>query len=220
MKKQSLILVLIGLIMVAAAMPAAFAEGPIEGRSGRAELRFLEGMSDHHQMAIDMSNDCLAKAANDSLRTLCLSIIDAQSAEIAQMQAWLRDWYNVAYTPIAMLPTPSDEAATADPMMEGMDHGDMPMDASDAANDPFADPAMMMGMMAGLNRLEGVEYEIAWMESMIDHHDDALHMSERILERAPEDTGHAELRALAQQIIDDQTAEIEQMETLLTELNA
>jgi uncharacterized protein (DUF305 family) len=102
-----------------------------------------------------------------------------------------------------------------DTMMGGageMDHGGMHTEEMSAA-----DPAMMMGMMAGLNRLEGVDYEIAWLESMIDHHDDAIHMSERILERAPEGTGHSELRGMAQQIIDDQTAEIEAMEMLVTE---
>jgi uncharacterized protein (DUF305 family) len=45
-------------------------------------------------------------------------------------------------------------------------------------------------------------------------------MSERILERAPEGESHPELRELAQQIIDDQTAEIEAMETQLTELGS
>jgi uncharacterized protein (DUF305 family) len=71
-----------------------------------------------------------------------------------------------------------------------------------------------MGMMAGLDRLEGVEYEIAWLESMIDHHDDALHMSERILQREV----HPETAELAQAIFDAQTAEIAQMEIMIEEL--
>ena len=83
----------------------------------------------------------------------------------------------------------------------------------------MSDPPMM-GMMAGLNQLEGVEYDIAWAESMIDHHDDAIHMSERLLERVPEGEGHAELRALAQQIIEDQSTEIDTLENLITELSA
>jgi uncharacterized protein (DUF305 family) len=78
------------------------------------------------------------------------------------------------------------------------------------------DPAMTMGMMSSLNRLTGVEYEVAWLEAMIDHHDDALHMSERLLERTP--NGHAELHTFAQGIIDAQTAEITTMEAMITEL--
>lgn len=166
-------------------------------RGQRAELRFLEGMIDHHQMALDMANDCLAKTEDSVLLTLCYDIIEAQSGEIVQMQAWLLDWYHVDYAPVSMLSTDS-----ADPHA-GHDMSGMEM--------PNSDPAMTMGMMAGLNRLEGAAYDTAWIESMIDHHDDALHMAERILERAE----HEELRALAQQIITDQSAEIEQMEAML-----
>jgi uncharacterized protein (DUF305 family) len=203
-------LILRGALFVAVALlglSAVRAEGPVNGRAGRAELRFLEGMIDHHQMALDMANDCLAKASTDGVRTLCQNIIDAQTAEIVTMQEWLLTWYNVAYTPIPMA------APTEGESMEGMDHGGHTMEG-----EPFTDPAMMMGMFAGFNRLEGLEYEIAWLESMIDHHDDAIHMSERLLARLPEATGHAELLALAETIITDQTAEIDQMETLLADL--
>jgi uncharacterized protein (DUF305 family) len=73
----------------------------------------------------------------------------------------------------------------------------------------------MMGMFAGFNRLEGVDYEIAWFEAMIDHHDDAVHMSKRLLQRDPDGVGHAELRALAEDIVTAQTAEINSYEELL-----
>ncbi len=77
------------------------------------------------------------------------------------------------------------------------------------------DPAGMMGMMGWYHHhLTGVDYEIAWLEAMIDHHDDALHMSQRILSV----TERPELQALAQGIIDAQTGEIEVMEGLITEL--
>jgi uncharacterized protein (DUF305 family) len=119
------------------------------------------------------------------------------------MQAWLLAWYNVDYQPIAMVP----EAGS----MAGMDHSGMNMQPADG---PYTDMAMMMGMMAGLDRFEGQEYTTAWLEAMIDHHDDALHMSERLLARVGEE-GHAELRALAQTIIEAQTAEIAEYEALL-----
>jgi uncharacterized protein (DUF305 family) len=179
-------------------------------------MRFLEGMMDHHQMAVDMANDCLTKATTESVRTTCQNIIDAQTAEIATMQEWLMSWYNVSYAP---MPMADMMTMMGDKGMEGMDHNMEGMATADPAMPmPMTDPVMMMGMMAGLNQLEGVEYEIAWLESMIDHHDDAIHMAERILERSPEGTGHAELREMAQKIITDQTAEIEHMETMLTEL--
>jgi uncharacterized protein (DUF305 family) len=197
--RKSLIILVSLLVAFVPILPVT-ADGPVEGRAGRAELRFLEGMIDHHQMAVDMANDCLANAPGATVRALCQRVIDAQSAEIAQMQTWLLDWYNVQYTPIAMI-EPMGEMGG----MAGMDHSTMTTDG------PVTDPPMMMGMMAGLNRLDGVDYEIAWLESMIDHHDDALHMAERILTRAE----HADLIVLAETIIRDQTAEMAEMEALI-----
>jgi uncharacterized protein (DUF305 family) len=189
-------------LLVAASAPVARADGPTEGRPGRAENRFLQGMIDHHQMALDMAGDCLKKAVTESVKTLCQNIITAQTTEITLMQGWLLKWYNIEYKPVSM----------ADMLggMHSMDHSGMGM--------PNTDPSMMMGMMAGLGRLEGVAYEIAWLESMIDHHDDALHMSERILARTI-DGGHQELRELAEQIIKAQTAEITMMEEMIVTLS-
>lgn len=192
--------VILTICLLLLSVSLATAEGPVEGRAGRAEVRFLEGMIDHHQLALDMANDCLAKASTEGVTELCQMIIDVQSSEIEQMREWLLAWYNIEYRPISMY-NPSDD-------MGGMDHGDMQMD------EPVVDPPMMMGMMAGLDRLEGLDYEIAWLESMIDHHDDALHMSERVLERAE----HEELRTLAENIIAAQSAEIAMMEAMIAEL--
>ncbi len=209
MKKLWLSFGLVALALTILVVPTVFADGPVEGRSGRAEVRFLEGMIDHHQMALDMANDCLAKATTESVTALCQNIIDAQSTEIALMQGWLLDWYNIDYSPMSM----KDMMGMMGDGMGGMNHGGMD-------GMPHTDPAMMMGMMAGLNRLEGVEYDIAFLESMVDHHDDAIHMSERLIERVPEGEGHAELRAMTQQIIDDQSAEIEAMEQFIIDLSA
>lgn len=212
MKKQWSLVLGIALVLMIVWVPMVYAEGPTDGRAGRAELRFMEGMIDHHQMALDMAADCLANASTETVTTLCQNIITAQTAEIETMQGWLLEWYNVDYQPMSM-----EENMV---MMSGMDG--MEMESTEEASMegmPVTDPAMMMGMMAGLNRLEGVDYDIAFLESMIDHHSDAIHMSERLIERVPTEHGHAELRDLAHQIIEDQTAEIESMEGLLTDLS-
>jgi uncharacterized protein (DUF305 family) len=207
MKTVRILVMFVTLVGMTVALPA-FADAPIDGRVGRAELRFLEGMIDHHQMALDMSNDCLVRTdISDALRTECQAVIDAQQAEIEQMQAWLLAWYNVQYTPMSMLSMQDDG-------MAGMDHSGMDMGSM-----PATDPAMMMGMMAGFNRLDGIDYEIAWLESMVDHHDDAMHMSERLLSRDADGTGHVDLRALAQAIIDAQSAEITRYEQMISAIN-
>jgi uncharacterized protein (DUF305 family) len=208
MKLFRVLFIVMTLIGVTAALPT-LADAPTEGRIGRAELRYLEGMIDHHQMAIDMANDCLMRSdISDALRAECQAVVDAQQPEIEQMQAWLLAWYNVQYAPMSMMGMMGDG-------MAGMDHSGMDMSGM-----PATDPAMMMGMMAGLNRVEGMEYETAWLEAMVDHHDDAIHMSERLLERDADSAGHAELRELAQAIIDAQSEEIARYETMLTEMSA
>lgn len=195
-------------VALAFAVPLVVADGPVAGRAGRAEVRYMEGMIDHHQMALDMAEDCLTKVETESFRAVCQGVIDAQTPEIETLRGWLREWYGIEYAPMAM-----------SELMELMDlapDAGMEMGHGDHTTNPMTDMPMMMGMMAGLDRVEGAEYEAAWLEAMVDHHDDAVHMSERILERAE----HADLRALAQQIIDDQTAEIERMESMLAEYEA
>lgn len=189
------ILVIISMLLLISMINA---DSPIDGRAGRAEVRFLEGMIDHHQMALDMATDCLNKAQTESVVELCNNVITAQSAEIAEMQTWLLAWYEIEYVSM--------------PMMDMNDDG---MGGMHGGHQEHRDPPMMMGMMAGLSRLEGIEYEIAWLEAMIDHHDDALHMSERVLRYAE----HEDLITLAEAIITAQTAEIDYMESLIAELS-
>jgi uncharacterized protein (DUF305 family) len=180
------------------------ADGPADGRAGRAEVRFMQGMIDHHQMALDMAAHCLDHAVTDAVRALCSAIIAAQTPEIEQMQAWLLAWYDNRYQPVSMRASFGDAADAGHAGHGG--HGDH--------GAPASDPPMTMGMMAGLTRLQGVAYDIAWLEAMIDHHDDAIHMSERLLRRVQ----HDELRDLAVRIIAAQSAEIAQMEALIREL--
>ena len=203
-QKRWLLLGVLAAVLSLGVSSAVQANGPTAGRAGRSEVRFLEGMMDHHQMALDMSNDCLAKAKTDAVRTLCQNIITAQTAEIKTMQSWLATWYQIDYKPVAMISSISGG-------MLGM--GGMATAQPTAAATPgmATDPAQMMGMMAGLDRLQGHDYEIAWLESMIDNHDDAIHMAQRILKIAE----HPELRDMAQKIIGDQGHEIQQMETML-----
>lgn len=201
---------ILSLLLVVALLAASAigvrADEPADGRAGRAEVRFMQGMIDHHQMALDMAAHCLDRAVTEAVRTLCAGIIAAQTPEIEQMQAWLLAWYNNRYQPVSMASSFTGTVSAGHNGHGG--HGDH--------GAPATDPPMMMGMMAGLTRLQGIEYDIAWLEAMIDHHDDAIHMSERLLRRVQ----HSELRDLAVQIIAAQSAEIALMEALIRELGS
>ncbi len=66
-------------------------------------------------------------------------------------------------------------------------------------------------MIERLASLSGAEFEIAFMEMMIEHHEAAIREAEECLRRAY----HRQLRRLCENIIETQSAEIEQMQTWL-----
>lgn len=58
------------------------------------EIEFMKSMMKHHRKAIREGETCLRKAYHDELIGLCENIIATQSAEIAQMEQWLCEWYD------------------------------------------------------------------------------------------------------------------------------
>lgn len=56
-----------------------------------ADVAFVCGMIAHHQGAIDMANVELKFGANAWAKEMAQKVIDAQTKEIADMTAWLKD---------------------------------------------------------------------------------------------------------------------------------
>lgn len=54
---------------------------------------FLALMIPHHQEAIDTAQVILEKSENEDLKALAQDIVDAQTAEIEQMETWGKDWF-------------------------------------------------------------------------------------------------------------------------------
>ena len=122
LKRLSLLLGLVGAILLLAAQSVS-ADAPVTGRAGRAEVRFMEGMIDHHQMALDMAGHCLPKAVTEAVRALCQNVIDAQTPEIELMRGWLSAWYGIDYAPVPMSRLMEWMGSGASSGM-GMGHGD------------------------------------------------------------------------------------------------
>ncbi len=53
---------------------------------------FMSAMIVHHQGAIDMAKQAEMKAKHAEIKTMATAIIEAQSREINQMNAWAETW--------------------------------------------------------------------------------------------------------------------------------
>jgi|SRR5690625_63818 len=82
--------------------------------------------------------------------------------------------------------------------MEDMDHDDM-------------SGMMSEEQMMELEGAEGEEFDTMFLQMMVEHHEGAVEMAQTELDEGV----NPEARGLAQQIIDDQDAEIEQMNEML-----
>lgn len=69
--------------------------GAMEVAEGDApfDLRFIDAMIPHHEGAIQMAQAALTSAQHDEIKQMAQAIIDAQQAEIAQLQEWRAAWY-------------------------------------------------------------------------------------------------------------------------------
>ncbi|WP_448006762.1 DUF305 domain-containing protein [Agromyces bauzanensis] len=93
------------------------------------------------------------------------------------------------------------------------------LDEAGAGTSMGHDPSDMgMGMggmlsdedMTALENATGSEFDRLWLEGMIEHHEGAIQMTRMI-----RNSDNTEVRALAEAIVESQTAEIERMEDLL-----
>jgi uncharacterized protein (DUF305 family) len=180
--KKTLSLMAVALVAVLAACGSNSSD-TAGGSDATTASMVAQMMIPHHEQAIEMSDMALdpTMGASEEILDLATQIKDAQDPEITQMKNLLMAWNK-------------PEAADS-----GMDHS-----------------SMMSGMMssdemAELGKKMGKDFDVAWAEAMIAHHEGAIEMANTVLD----DGTNADIRALAQAVIKGQQAEIETLRSLV-----
>ena len=151
------------------------------------DTTFAQMMIIHHEGAIEMSQLAIEQAETPEVVALAERIAEAQGPEIEEMTAWLSAWGEDV--------SPGGHG--------GMDMGGMDMNGMSQEE-----------MMTQLDGMSGADFDQAFLEAMIAHHEGAIGMSEQQLAEGQ----NPDALMLAEKIIADQQTEITEMQEMLTSL--
>jgi uncharacterized protein (DUF305 family) len=170
----------------------------------RADVEFMQGMIAHHAQAIRMARMAPTHGASAGLRTLAERIEVSQQDEIAFMQRWLRDRRETVPDPLAL----GGHAGHDTHQMPGMQ---MPgMQTSGGLMPGMLTPEQM----AALDAARGEEFDRLFLADMIQHHQGALTMVDRLF-AVPGAGQEGTVFRFASDVTADQTTEIDRMRAML-----
>jgi uncharacterized protein (DUF305 family) len=158
------------------------------------EVMFAQMMIPHHEQALEMSQLALSVSTNSEVVDIAQRILDGQAPEIEEMQRWI------------------DTSGVATGMAHEMPDGSM-------MNNNMMDDSTMSGMVSGeqmeeLASLQSPEFDVLFLQLMIEHHEGALEMVEMI-----DGSANPQVAKLARQVSSTQKAEIDEMSALLAVLS-
>ncbi len=185
-------LALAGLALVAgcaASSTGASQSASTSAAHDAADVAFATDMIPHHAQAVEMADMALAAAVDPEVKALAQAIKGAQDPEITTMTGWLTEW---------KAPVPQT----------GMGHA-MSGDASTGMG------MMSDSDMAALGQTSGDDFDRLWVDMMLRHHNGAIDMANIEIKKGK----FPDARALAQQIITSQTAEMTRMTAMAQRLN-
>ena len=160
-----------------------------------ADTMFAQMMIPHHEQAVQMSEVMLAKGDLDpDIEALANKIVAAQGPEIDQLTTMLETW--------------GEPTSTESGGMEGMDHG--------SESGAGMEGMMTDEQMQELEAAEGTEAAEMYLTMMTTHHRGAIDMAQKEVA----DGENPQAIKMAQKVIEDQEAEIAEMETLLAQLQS
>ena len=172
------------------------------GRMGMMDdQQFIIMMIPHHEDAIAMANMALTRAQHPEIKQLSENIKVSQSREIEQMRSWYKKWYGTDVPKFD-----PDTIRGGGGYRSGYGYGGMMHSRSGYGGYG----GMMSGMRTDLTALNNAKnFDQAFIEEMIPHHQMAVMMSQHLLFNAV----HPEMKQLAQAIIQAQTKEINEMQS-------
>ena len=157
--------------------------GGMMGSSATSNIdrHFIEQMIPHHEGAVEMAKLAQKHSSRPEIKTLADNIIQSQTEEIEKMKKWYKTWYGMEV---------SEDSDIGMGMGRGMMRGGM------------------MGDETDIEALKNAsDFDKAFIEEMIPHHQMALMMVNMLLQG----TEREEMKTLGQAMIDAQSREIDQM---------
>ena len=158
-----------------------------------ADVKFMQGMIQHHAQAVQMVALVPQRTQRQDLKLLAMRIDVSQTDEMEMMRLWLRD---------------RGEA--------------VPDTGAHAGHGAHGGHGLMPGMlspeeMEALARATGAEFDRLFLEGMIKHHEGALAMVEELF-ATPGAGQETAIFSFASDVDADQRAEIDRMRKLLATL--
>lgn len=166
---------------------------PASKTKNEADVEFATMMIPHHAQAISMAEMALKQATDPKVKALAPNIKAAQSPEIQRMSGWLTGWG---------APVPGTDGGSDMSGMEGM---------GDQTGGMMSDKEI-----SSLNKATGAAFDRMWLQMMVKHHQGAVDMAETALHEG----ANPQAKKLAKSIIDGQSAEIAEMNSILAEIPA
>lgn len=164
-----------------------------------ADAAFMAGMIHHHAQAVEMSRLAPAHGASAQIQTLAARILNAQQAEIATMQQWLR------------------QRAQPVPEVHYADEGVMVHVPGHDGHHVHMPGMLSPEQMQRLKQARGAEFDRLFLEYMIMHHRGAVTMVRELFatDGAAQDDS---VFKFASDVQADQGSEVARMERMLAAL--
>ena len=166
----------------ATAQAAGGEHGAEDAEPTGTDQEFAQQMLAHHRQAIDLAVLASKNGESSQVKDLATRIQQGQQPEIDQIKVWLG-------------------------LTGGQKPGSAPEDSGEHADMPGMQSPQKMQQ---LSQMRGADFDRAWSQVMVDHHQGALQMARTELEEG----AAPQMRQIAEKVIATQQAEIDDLKKL------